>query len=137
MSSCSTPKSVIVPKTHEVVIHQRDTILRTDSFIDRQKTVVQIADSAMMAKFGIKLDKLQKAWIIKESQIQSRKSSGNTIQYRDSIIRDSIPKPYPYPVIKELTKKQKFYMAMGKWFLVMIILVIAYTGIRLYKSYKK
>ena len=96
---CKT-KYVTVPEVHEHWHHTTDTIHKTDSIIDRQTTTIREVDSAAMAKYGIQMKDMQRAWIIETNRLQRelselRQSHTDTIHERDSI-------PYPVEVEKEV-----------------------------------
>lgn len=114
MASCKT-KVVTVPEVHEHWHHTTDTIQRTDSVIDHQTTVVREVDSATMAKFGIELNGMQRAWLVETERLQRELSELRESRTDTIIERDSIPVPYPVEkeVPAELTKWQKVKMGAG------------------------
>lgn len=100
MGSCTTTKYVTVPEVHEHWHHLTDTIHQTDSIIDHQTTTIREVDSATMARYGIQMKDMQRAWIIETDRLQRelselRQSHTDTIHVRDSL-------PVPYPVIQEV-----------------------------------
>lgn len=100
MGSCTTTKYVTVPEVHEHWHHSTDTIHKTDSIIDRQTTTIREVDSATLAKYGIQMEDMQRAWLIETNRLQRelselRQSHTDTIHERDSI-------PYPVEVKKEV-----------------------------------
>ena len=115
MGSCTTTKYVTVPEVHEHWHHSTDTIHQTDSIIDRQTTTIREVDSATMARYGIQMKDMQRAWLIETNRLQRelselRQSHTDTIHERDSI-------PYPVEVIKEVPAQpswwQRFLMHVG------------------------
>ena len=115
MGSCTTTKYVTVPEVHEHWHHSTDTIHQTDSIIDRQTTTIREVDSATMARYGIQMKDMQRAWLIETDRLQRelselRQSHTDTIHERDSI-------PYPVEVIKEVPAQpswwQRFLMHVG------------------------
>lgn len=115
MGSCTTTKYVTVPEVHEYWHHQTDTIHKTDSVIDRQTMTIREVDSATMARYGIQLKDIQRAWLIETNRLQRelselRQSHTDTIHERDSI-------PYPVEVTKEVPAQpswwQRFLMHVG------------------------
>lgn len=102
LSSCTTTEYVTVPEVHEYWHHSTDTIRQTDSIIDHQTTTIREVDSATMAKYGIQLKDMQRAWLIETNRLQRelselRQSHTDTIHERDSI-------PYPVEVVKAVEK---------------------------------
>ena len=115
MGSCTTTKYVTVPEVHEHWHHSTDTIHQTDSVIDRQTTTIREVDSATMAKYGIQMKNMQRAWLIENNRLQRelselRQSHTDTIHERDSI-------PYPVEVVKEVPAQpswwQRFLIYVG------------------------
>jgi hypothetical protein len=115
LGSCTTTKYVTVPEVHEHWHHSTDTIHQTDSIIDRQTTTIREVDSATMAKYGIQMKDMQRAWLIETNRLQRelselRQTHTDTIHERDSI-------PYPVEVVKEVPAQpswwQRFLMHVG------------------------
>lgn len=128
LAACTTTRTVTVPQVHTVTIHQRDTVYRTDSVKEIHNTIVREADSAMMAQYGIRLGKLEKAYLINQTSDRQLTSSKDRILYRDSVVLDSIPAPYPKVEYKEkkLNALQKAFMLMGKATFLLIFLLIVF-----------
>ena len=102
LSSCTTTEYVTVPEVHEYWHHSTDTIRQTDSIIDHQTTTIREVDSSTMARYGIQMKDMQRAWLIETNRLQRelselRQSHTDTIHERDSI-------PYPVEVVKEKEK---------------------------------
>ena len=100
LGSCTTTKYITVPEVHEHWHHSTDTIHQTDSIIDHQTTTIREVDSATMARYGIQLKDMQRAWLIETNRLQRelselRQSHTDTVHERDSI-------PYPVEVVKEV-----------------------------------
>jgi len=100
LGSCTTTEYVTVPEVHEHWHHSTDTIRQTDSIIDRQTTTIREVDSATMARYGIQMKDIQRAWLIETNRLQRelselRQSHTDTVHERDSI-------PYPVEVVKEV-----------------------------------
>lgn len=103
LAGCKGGESVLtVPEIHEYWHHTSDTIRQTDSIIDKQTTIIRELDSAAMAKYGIRLQGLQRAWIVDNSRLQRELSELRQTKTDTVIERDSIP--VPYPVVKEVKK---------------------------------
>lgn len=99
-SSCAT-KRVIVPEVHERTILQHDTIYHRDSVVSNTTTIIQQADSAMMARYGVRISRMDKAWLVKQDQDTRSVSTVRFIMRIDSIVHDSIPKYVPKNVYVE------------------------------------
>lgn len=114
--SCAA-KRVVVPEIHERIIHQRDTVYRTDSVVSNNTTIIQQADSVMMASYGIRISKIEKAWLVKQNQDTHSNSAVRFIMRKDSIVHDTIPQYVPKNVYVE--KKLPWYknvlITLGGW----------------------
>ena len=97
-SSCAS-KKVLVPEVHERIVHQRDTVYRVDSVLTTTTTIIRQADSTMMADYGIRIGKQEKAWLVKQSQTANSNSAVRFIMRKDSIVHDSIPQYVPKNVL--------------------------------------
>lgn len=132
LTGCTTTKYVTVPEVHERWHHSTDTIHETDSIIDRQTTIIRELDSAAMAKFGIRLQGLQRAWLVENSRLQRELSALRQTKTDTVIACDSVP--VPYPVVKEVAARlsawQKFRMHLGDILLIAGWVVI---GLRIYR----
>ena len=103
MVGCKPGENVLtMPEIHEYWHHTSDTTHQIDSFIDRQSTIIRELDSAAMAQYGIRLQGLQRAWLVESSRLQRELSELRQTKTDTVIIRDSVP--VPYPVIKEVKK---------------------------------
>ena len=130
LGSCTTTEYVPVPEVHEHWHHSTDTILKTDTIIDRQTTTIREVDSATMAQYGIQMKDMQRAWLIETNRLQ-RELSELMQSHADTIHeRDSIPVPYPVEVVKdvaaELTWWQQTRMGVGG--IVILGLIIFVVG---------
>jgi hypothetical protein len=128
LEACTTTRTVTVPQVHTVTVHQIDTVYKTDSVKEIHNTIVREADSAMMAQYGIRLGKLEKAYLINQVSDRQKTSSKDRIFYRDSVVHDSVPVPYPKVEYKEkkLSARQKAFILKGKVTFTLIFLLIAY-----------
>jgi len=124
LGSCKTTKEYMpVTEVHEHWHHQTDTIHKTDSVIDRQTTTIREVDSATMARYGIQMKQMQRAWLIETNRLQRelselRQTRTDTVHERDSI-------PYPVEVVKEVAKPlawwEKVLMLLGILFIFVIV----------------
>lgn len=139
LTACTTTRTVTVPEVHTVTVHQRDTVFKTDVIKENHNTIVREADSAMMAQYGIRIGKLEKAYLIKQTSDRQQTSSKDRIFYRDSVVHDSIPVPYPKVEYKEkkLSALQKGFMLMGKATFLLIFLLIVFKLSTYIRSLKK
>lgn len=113
--SCSTGKTTVVPEVRQTVVHQHDTVTIKDSVVKSRTTIIQQADSALMAQFGIRLGKMERAWLVRQAAEREGRGSVTFVSRRDSVVHDSIPVPCAKTEYKEkpLTRWQGFVMCMG------------------------
>lgn len=134
-SSCAT-KRVIVPEVHERIIHQHDTIYHRDSVVSNNTIIIQQADSAMMARYGVRISRMDKAWLVQKNMDTHSASTARFIMRKDSIVHDSIPQYVPKTkyVEKESPWWEKVLIFLGL-FDVMVALIWAYC--KLYERARK
>lgn len=110
LAGCKPGENVLtMPEIHEYWHHTSDTTRQIDSIIDRQSTIIRELDSATMAQYGIRLQGLQRAWLVESSRLQRELSELRQTKTDTVIIRDSVPVPVPYPVVKEVKKPLNFF----------------------------
>jgi len=115
ITGCATPKVVTVPEYHTLERHTTDTVRMTDSIHERKVTIVRELDSAAMLQYGIRLDGLQRAWLVETQRIQ-REVERLRETHTDTVCRvDSVPYPVQVPVEVEakLTRWQTVRMSVG------------------------
>lgn len=124
MVGCKTPQQTVyvpLPVTDSISDSHHDSKTERDSVIKEKTVIVQVADSAMLARLsamGVQLDESKQYIMVLEKELE-RKISEMYSAKSDTMTRyKEIPVPYPVrvPVEKELTKWQKFQMK-GFWWL--------------------
>ena len=139
-ASCS--KTIVQPKepeiptnTHTEYIHTTDTVLKVDSIIDRQTLIIREVDSLTMARYGIQLKNMEKAWLVESDKLyreieRLRQSKSDTVT-----VHDTIHVPYPVEVPKEvpaeLNRWQRLKMKMGVLFLIELVLAVVYLILKI------
>lgn len=139
-ASCS--KNIVQPKepeiptnTHTEYIHTTDTVLKVDSIIDRQTLIIREVDSLTMARYGIQLKNMEKAWLVESDKLyreikRLRQSKSDTVT-----VHDTIYVPYPVEVLKEVPAElnwwQRFKMKMGMLFLLELLLAVVYVILKI------
>ena len=134
LMGCTTTEYVTVPEVHEHWHHSTDTIRQTDSIIDHQTTTIREVDSAAMARYGIQMKDMQRAWLIETNRLQ-RELSELMQSHTDTIHEcDSIPYPVEVVKVKEVEKSLSWWQTA-----LMVIGVIATLVffIRVYQCNKK
>ena len=97
-------------------------------------------DSAAMAKYGIRLQKAERAWLVKTEELQRQIERLEAMSQSKDSVHDSIPVPYPVETIKEvpapLSWWQKLRLWLGNIVLLALLGVAVYYGVKCYKVYK-
>lgn len=118
----TTPQTVYVPLpvTDSSSESHHDTQREKDSIIKEKTIIVQVADSAMLARLaamGVQVDESKQYIMLLEKELE-RKISELYSTKSDTMTRyKEIPVPYPVevPVEKELTKWQSFKIGSFWW----------------------
>ena len=129
LCSCSTQERVVnIPEIHEVFHNHTDSVIRRDSVIDRQKTVIRELDSAAMAAYGIQLQRAERAWLVQTDQMRRELSELREAKSDTVIQRDSVPYPVKVPVEvpAELSWWQQTRMILGTVVLGLLFAFVVY-----------
>lgn len=113
---------VTVPEIHTEYIHSTDSVHHTDSVIKEKETTIMQLDSQAMAEYGIRIEKAERAWLVKTKELERELQRIAKIQADTIILCDSIPVPYPYPeyVERQLTWWQRTRIHCGEVLLCII-----------------
>ena len=132
MCSCTRTMYVPVKEVQTVFQNHTDTVHRTDSIIKETERIVMQLDSSAMAEYGIKLSNAEKAWLVREKQLENKINKLLEKKADTVIVRDTIPQPYP--VKQELNRWQKSLVSIGKVSLGMwggiLIAILVYIAIK-------
>ena len=117
MCSCKNVEYVPVVENHTEHHWHTDSVKERDSTHTERETIIREVDSAAMAKYGIQMERNQRAWLVLQREMEARLRELEQISATKDTVRDSIPVPVPYEVIKEvpakLSKTQKGLMTLG------------------------
>lgn len=102
LCSCTTTRYVTVPEVHEQHHWHTDSVHKTDSVIHEKQTTIRELDSAAMAQYGIQIRQNEKAWLVMSNELRREIERLEAMCADRDTVRDSIPKPYPVEVIKEV-----------------------------------
>lgn len=125
---CKTQEPIVVHDVRTEYKVRTDTLHIRDSIIHNTTTVVREVDSAAMAEWGVRLDGMQRAWLVLQQQQQQGSHVQHASRVDTVIVRDSIPTPYPVTkyVEKKLSKWQQLMMGLGYALLAIIISVVLF-----------
>ena len=102
LTSCTTTRYVPVEQNHTEHHWHTDSVKERDSVHTEKNTVIRELDSAAMAKYGIQMERNQKAWLVLQREMESRMRELEHMTATKDTIHDSIPIPYPVEVTKEV-----------------------------------
>ena len=134
--SCTTTRYVPVNETRTEHHWHTDSVHQTDSIINRETTVIRELDSAAMARYGIQIGAMQRAWLVQSDRLQREVARLETLSQQRDTVRDSIPKPYPVEVIKQvprdLTLWQRIRQSVGGF---AIFLLLIFVGCKIFVKF--
>lgn len=111
MTGCKSKEYITVPERHTEYIYRTDTVAKMDSvYVKDSVYVYRNGDTVMIQKMAYR-DRWHNIYKVKM----------DTIIKRDSI---------PYPMVRELAKNEQRLMALGRSFIV-IVLVVLVVGVAL------
>lgn len=131
--SCTTTQYVPVTEQHTEHHWHTDSVKERDSVHTENTTIIREVDSAAMAKYGIQMQNNQRAWLVLQREMEQRLRELEHMTATHDTIRDSVPKPYPVEVIKEVPTKltwwQQTRIHLANILLYLILIVgIIYVG---------
>lgn len=134
--SCATTRYVPVNETRTEHHWHTDSVHQTDTIINRETTVIRELDSAAMARYGIQIGAMQRAWLVQSDRLQREVARLETLSQQRDTVRDSIPKPYPVEVIKQvprdLTLWQRIRQSVGGF---AIFLLLIFVGCKIFVKF--
>ena len=132
LSSCTTTKYVPVTETRTEHHWHTDTVRQRDSTHTERETIIREVDSAAMAKYGIQMERNQRAWLVLQREMENRLLELEHMTAQRDTVRDSIP--VPYPVVKMVEKPlswwERLRLKIFNVLLGVIALVIIFFFIR-------
>ena len=128
LCSCTTTRYVTVPEVHEQHHWHTDSVHKTDSVIHEKQTTIRELDSAAMAQYGIQIRQNEKAWLVMSNELRREIERLEAMCADQDTVRDSIPKPYPVEVIKEVPRQktllERVVVCAGIIAIMILILII-------------
>ena len=133
LCSCTTTRYVTVPEVREQHHWHTDSVHKTDSVTHEKQTTIRELDSAAMAQYGIQIRQNEKAWLVMSNELRREIERLEAMCADRDTVRDSIPKPYPVEVIKEVPA-QKTILERAVFFAglisIMILILIIVSKIK-------
>ena len=127
-SGCTATRYVPVEQQHTEHHWHTDSVKEHDSVHTEKNTVIRELDSAAMAKYGIQMERNQKAWLVLQREMEARMRELEHMTDTKDTIRDSIPSPYPVEVTKEVPRER----STTEWVLILagcIAIVVVFMWI--------
>ena len=117
LGSCKT-KYVSVPEIHTEYITRVDTTVIMDSVYQRDSVYVERKGDTLYVNKTLYRDRYHNIYKVKT----------DTIVKRDSV-------NVAYPVEKEMSRSERLFIAMGKFFAALVIVLLFVIGVKLYKRH--
>ena len=117
LGSCKT-KYVSVPEIHTEYITMVDTTVIMDSVYQRDSVYVERKGDTLYVNKTLYMDRYHNIYKVKT----------DTIVKRDSV-------NVAYPVEKEMSRSERLFVAMGKFFAALVIALLFVIGVKLYKRH--
>ena len=119
---CKSVEYVAVPQQHAEHQWHTDSVHTTDSVIHEREITIMQLDSVQMARYGIQLQKAERAWLVKTAELERQIERLMSHKSDTLIVRDSIR--VPVPIEKKLTKWQQTCIDCGK-----LLMFISLAGV--------
>lgn len=134
LSGCSLTKYVPVPEVHTEHHWHTDSVFQRDSVVKESLTTVMQLDSAAMAAYGIRLQKAERAWLVKTKELERIVQELMAKSEQKDSVHDTIPVPYPVEVEvpAKLTWVQQAKQHLANMTLTFIVLWILFFLVRTY-----
>ena len=140
LTSCTTTEYVPVVQTNTEHHWHTDSVKEKDSTYHEKTTTIMQLDSAAMAKYGIQLQKAERAWLVKTEELQRQIERLEAMSQSKDSVHDSIPVPYPVETIKEVPAELSWWQRVRLWLGNMVLMallgVVGYYGRRLLRVFK-
>ena len=117
LGGCKT-KYVSVPEIHTEYITSVDTTVRKDSVYLRDSVYVERKGDTLYVNKTLYRDRYHNIYKVKK----------DTVVKRDSV-------NVAYPVEKEMSRSERLFVAMGKFFAALVIALLFVIGVKLYKRH--
>ena len=88
--SCTTTEYVPVPQQHTEHHWHTDSIHQTDSIIRETQITIMQLDSAAMAKYGIQLQKAERAWLVRTAELERQIQQMMQMSTTRDTVRDTV-----------------------------------------------
>ena len=117
LGGCKT-KYVSVPEIHTEYITRVDTTVRNDSVYLKDSVYVERKGDTLYVNKTLYRDRYHNIYKVKK----------DTVVKRDSV-------NVAYPVAKEMSRSERLFVAMGKFFAALVIALLCVIGVKLYKRH--
>ena len=124
MCGCTTTKYVPVTETHTEHHWHTDSVKERDSTHTERNTIIRELDSAAMARYGIQMERNQRAWLVLQREMENRLRELEHMTAQKDTVRDSIPVPYPVEVVKEVEKPLGWWQKVLIWIGIIALMVV-------------
>ena len=117
LGGCKT-KYVSVPEIHTEYITRVDTTVRKDIVYLKDSVYVERKGDTLYVNKTLYMDRYHNIYKVKKDAV---------------VKRDSVN--VAYPVEKEMSRSERLFVAMGKFFAALVIVLLFVIGVKLYKRH--
>lgn len=117
LGGCKT-KYVSVPEIHTEYITMVDTTIRKDSVYLKDSVYVERKGDTLYVNKTLYMDRYHNIYKVKKDTVVKRDSAN-----------------VAYPVEKEMSRSERLFVAMGKFFAAFVIALLFVIGVKLYKRH--
>ena len=121
--SCKHIEYVPIETTHTIEHHHTDSVRQVDSIFKNKETIIMQLDSEEMAKYGIRLQAAEKAWLVKTAELEKQLQKLQHTKTDTLLKVDSIQVPYPVEVVKTKTDYKGWFAFGGLLFLIVLYVI--------------
>ena len=129
-SSCKSVEYVTVPEVHNEHHWHTDSVHQTDSIIRETQTTIMQLDSAQMAEYGIRLNRAERAWLVRTQELERQLSLLMQQSARSDTVRDTVQVVCPVEVLPDkepgLPWWQSVLMYVGGIVIFLLIIFVAW-----------
>lgn len=128
LSSCKSIQYVPVETVKTENIHNTDTVIIKDTIQNEKETTIREvseADSALLAKLGLQLDKSQRIILLLQKELAQK--SHTEIEHKSDTVEVEKEIQVPYPVEKQLSKWEKICLRFGNISIIVFFVLVVLT----------
>ena len=123
LGGCKQIEYVPIETTHTIEHHHTDSVRQVDSIFKDKETIIMQLDSEEMAKYGIRLQAAEKAWLVKTAELEKQLQKLQHTKTDTLLKVDSIPYEVKTTVERKKTDYKGWFAFGGLLFLIVLYVV--------------